>query len=63
MEEPERSRRVRICAGELGPGDTGSELKWTDLVVGGGCDDALRWSLGRDGDWARGVFTPADKSR
>ena len=49
-EEPARSRCFLLRGGgvEGGSGATGSELKRTDLVTGGGCDVALRSSLGRD---------------
>ena len=49
MEGPARSRRfLRGWGVEGGSGATGSELKRTDLVTGGGCDVALRSNLGRD---------------
>ena len=70
-EEEEESARERClwrgcCWGgeEGGSGATGSELKRTDLAMGGGWDVALRSNLGRDGgdgDLARGVFTPEEE--
>ena len=46
-----------ICVGESGAEEDGERLNLTDFV-GGGCEVALRSRGGRDGDWARGVFTP-----